>query len=829
MNRSESNQVLEAPLRDDTSFKQVITLISIYITIQDRIIDNKELQIIYNYNSNWQELQNEINNIFSDSPDKIPFQKLIKELANAPKEIIHEAYQLFLEVIYSDGYYDKDEKEIIKKIRQEIHIDQAEFLQLENKIANNIKLYGEKEDKWSDDLKIGFYSFMEKLSPHKENTFSQKKKEILLNGSKFVKKIKEISEYAHYDLTLAEQTVEKSSNRISSLLDNLSSNVNKLQNAKRKDEDLNVFIDKLQKIVEENAIEQLEENIEVLNKKRRSVDYFTISFLGRTKAGKSTLHSIITKEGDDAIGVGKVRTTRFNRVYNWDNLRIIDTPGIGAPNGQSDVDIAASIVDESDLICYVVTNDAIQETEFSFLAEIKKKNKPVLILLNVKENIENERRRALFLKDPLKWKNRTDNKTIQGHIDRINEYMTKYYSNNFYKVIPVMLLAAKISENESDEETKELLYTASNIDEFLTNLKESVFDNGHLRKSQNIIDGSNVRLNSIHESFNEQQETVTTIIKKLKKERESFLKFLDSSNPKYRKRLTGIVDTQLFKLKKLAKDFAINNYELNQREAEIRWKTELKNSGHQKVLDDKIKYEFESIQSDIKNRLEESLDNFQLFFNNISFNLKTTSTFNSRRATEITGTLIGAAGSIIGFFGLVSNPVGWGIAALGIVVMLSSRLFKSKDRRIKEAQEKVEESLLKGINQLEKQYKNAITKELNGMIKNYRKAVDSNMGDLIDNASEINKLLSNELSSGKKQIDNLNKAIVLRVLQHTNHLKFEKDIFKTLKEDNSILQVIRDFSSNKITLSSNYKFNQKTINTISELIQVDFQTTTNQK
>lgn len=50
---------------------------------------------------------------------------------------------------------------------------------------------------------------------------------------------------------------------------------------------------------------------EALEAKKSSLDYFTIAFMGKTKAGKSTLHSILTEQGWDAIGVGKQRTTRF--------------------------------------------------------------------------------------------------------------------------------------------------------------------------------------------------------------------------------------------------------------------------------------------------------------------------------------------------------------------------------------------------------------------------------------------------------------------------------------------------------------------------------------
>ena len=116
------------------------------------------------------------------------------------------------------------------------------------------------------------------------------------------------------------------------------------------------------------------------------------------------------------------RTTRYNRSYFWKNIRIIDTPGVasGEKEGANDTAIASSVIDESDVICYIVTNDSIQESEFSFLKQIREKNKPVIIVLNVKENLENESRFNLFLKDPNKWHERKDEKSIQGHIERLN-------------------------------------------------------------------------------------------------------------------------------------------------------------------------------------------------------------------------------------------------------------------------------------------------------------------------------------------------------------------------------------------------------------------------
>ncbi|BDA68515.1 hypothetical protein CAL7716_026810 [Calothrix sp. PCC 7716] len=151
-------------------------------------------------------------------------------------------------------------------------------------------------------------------------------------------------------------------------------------------------LEAIKQSLEEEIVKKIENVRESLDAKQRALNYFTIAFMGKTKAGKSTLHAIMTGEGWDAIGVGKQRTTRSNRVYEWNNLRIIDTPGIGAPDGKTDEEIAQSVISESDVICYVVTNDSIQESEFKFLRLLKENAKPLIILLNVHKNFRDSRR-----------------------------------------------------------------------------------------------------------------------------------------------------------------------------------------------------------------------------------------------------------------------------------------------------------------------------------------------------------------------------------------------------------------------------------------------------
>jgi hypothetical protein len=57
---------------------------------------------------------------------------------------------------------------------------------------------------------------------------------------------------------------------------------------------------------------------------------FSIALFGRTMSGKSTLMEILTHGDGTSIGKGAQRTTRDVRTYPYNNMIIIDVPGIAA-------------------------------------------------------------------------------------------------------------------------------------------------------------------------------------------------------------------------------------------------------------------------------------------------------------------------------------------------------------------------------------------------------------------------------------------------------------------------------------------------------------------
>lgn len=439
-----------------------------YISTADECIYDKSLVLINEYiiqNNILEESKIEMHKIFGDTEDKISLESVLSNISDYDIEKIKEILYIGLKIILFDGYLSKSEEAIINNLLSKNNISEGEYNIIKKNVENDIKkeeefLIKENELGMVDNIRKTVLSIFKNI-PIKDirDKLEKRYNSFLLNGPEYSEAINKTSEIAKVDLEEAKKILISSKNsllkldkKLENTLENLIKKMSKESNSKEDKEEL---LDDENKKEFENGLIELKNDIsniihknireleEALEKKERALKYYTISFIGKTKAGKSTLHSIITGTGDEFIGVGKQRTTRFNRIYEWKNIRIIDTPGIGAPGGKSDEEIAKSIIDESDLICYVLKNDSVQETEFNFLKLIKDRNKPIVILLNVKENIENEARLKIFLKEPEKWYKRKDEKSLQGHINRIREYAKNIIAMNILKYIQYRCLRLK--------------------------------------------------------------------------------------------------------------------------------------------------------------------------------------------------------------------------------------------------------------------------------------------------------------------------------------------------------------------------------------------------
>lgn len=584
---------------------------------------------------------------------------------------------------------------------------------------------------------------------------------MMLGGLGYSASIAQITEDAEKDLA-----------RVTRIIDDLNSMLNEeynhLASIKPSSKKVSKEVLKIEQIIQgirgsfnEIIDNSLTSNRDVLDKKRRNIRYFTIAFMGRTKAGKSTLHKVITQQENDDIGVGKLRTTRYNRSWYWNKLRIVDTPGIGAPGGEADTEIAKSIIDEADVVCYVVTSDSIQETEFDFFSTIKERNKPLYIILNVKSNLNQAIRLKRFIANPDDWRLGDGPQSIKGHIERIHDKLDGKYNMDAVRIIPIHLLAAQIAlSGEQDSKTSKILFEASNISEFTNSVKKEVQLSGSLKKSLSVIDGTSYQINTIWHKIYTDLKSLKEGNEVLKKKQAKNHMFFKKELAQVEQYLMDIFKNTKKEFKNRASTFASEHYD--DEEAGKAWSNDAVVKSINKRLEQQIQERFNDLNEKIKSELEEMIMDMRISLatNNIGSNVSGESVTNTRLAANVFVSVISAT-----LF--VWNPLGWSVAVLAVVGIIGSflsSLFTSKSEKIRKATDKLRKQLSDSID-------SGIDKNLKQVLENTRKSIndtyksiDSVLKAYTKNADDIITDMDRLVKQVQEKENAINSLVSLRIL-----------------------------------------------------------------
>ena len=234
--------------------------------------------------------------------------------------------------------------------------------------------------------------------------------------NEYLNVLKQCSEIAFEEYNVVSKKLKKLKKDLTYFQEKLINTINSVNKSAIKDnsvlEPLNKVNDKTSELLRNNFY-----NFEnSFAKKKENLSNFTVTLFGRTKCGKSTIREALTNGDGSTIGTGSQRTTRDVKVYNWNQLRILDTPGFDAYEGEDDERIAFSQIDETDLIIFLVTSDSIEESEFEKLVSFRRENKPVIILLNILYDLNHPLKKKQFLKN---YKNYVSIPAIKGHLSRL--------------------------------------------------------------------------------------------------------------------------------------------------------------------------------------------------------------------------------------------------------------------------------------------------------------------------------------------------------------------------------------------------------------------------
>ena len=547
--------------------------------------------------------------------------------------------------------------------------------------------------------------------------------------------------------------------------------------------------------------ESISQNIELLDKKKRNIHYFTIAFMGRTKAGKSTLHKVVTQQEDDDIGIGKLRTTRYNRSWYWDRLRIVDTPGIGAPGGEVDTEIAKSIIDEADMICYIVTSDSIQETEFDFFETIKDRNKPLYIILNYKSNLTGVRLKR-FLENPTDWKDSKGAQSIEGHFKRIEERLSGKYNMDAVAIIPLHLLAAQLYiEGGFDADTLEKLREGSNIATFIRKIKEEIYNTGCLKKSLSIIDGSSYKIHQINSRIQADCDALKRDIDLLENKRKKISSFFSIEKNKLTNKLSSISDSVKHELENRANTFSNENYD--NENAGTSWERDHVVKSILERYKNRISDCIEDFKFKLKSEMEEVTGDLQMQFKFNTFkDITGSSISNTRLGVEIFGSIITAAAPII--ISQLWNPGGWILAAgiiVGGIVSLFTRLFTSKSEKIRKAINQMKEQLERGIDENMNKNKRSLLSNINTSINRAFHEINNVFVAYITSANDILNKMDGLLKKSNRSENAINSLVGFRILDYVKKNKVKDKKIKDMTNEFLVenYPVERDWSNHSLT------------------------------
>lgn len=195
---------------------------------------------------------------------------------------------------------------------------------------------------------------------------------------------------------------------------------------------------------------------------------FRVVLMGQTTAGKSTLFRYLTGLSETRIGEGRQRTTReisIGTVADLD-IEVVDTPGVGAMDGQDDFDTAFTQVAGADLILWVAPTFAAQLSTGLALEQLADLGKPILVALNCRHDISTE----IGLLDMLEEPDLVFSEDALRNLAPITRFLSRA-GGRFLRAVPIHAQAALRSVTQPPEsEESRILHENSRIDDLVQEL-----------------------------------------------------------------------------------------------------------------------------------------------------------------------------------------------------------------------------------------------------------------------------------------------------------------------------------------------------------------------
>ena len=190
----------------------------------------------------------------------------------------------------------------------------------------------------------------------------------------------------------------------------------------------------------------------------------SLVFVGQYSAGKSTILRALTKI--ETIEIGEKITTQVTKEYEWDNLKVIDTPGIHTTLRPDHDEISYEAIVNADILVYVVTHELFDSyigQNFKKLLLEKNKAGEIILVVNKMATVGNTKENREIKRLDLKK-------------------VTEPYSPEDLRTCFIDAESYIDSLEEKDEEISNELYNRSNYEELVDTINIFVEQRGYYSK-----------------------------------------------------------------------------------------------------------------------------------------------------------------------------------------------------------------------------------------------------------------------------------------------------------------------------------------------------------
>ena len=503
------------------------------------------------------------------------------------------------------------------------------------------------------------------------------------------------------------------------------------------------------------------EQVRLMEEKRAQLDKFSITLFGRTMCGKSTLMEILTNGDGSSIGKGSQRTTRDVRSYDWKGLKIIDVPGIAAFQGREDEELAFEAAAQSDLVLFLITDDAPQDEEAKCLARIRTQGKPILGICNIKAALNDEDDMYLFLRRNWFHHKRRE---LDAIVQQFHEFAEKYSPGSRIRFIYTHLQSKFLSQQPDYKPQQIKLERASCFNYVENQIISEVINRGKFLRWKSFIDISvapMLEFSDLLLDFSAQNSSSGRVL--IDKGRQ-----VKSWSDRFKKSGEERIDTFIKKEMNFLRDeipgFTEDYYDRS--DVGNRWNSLVEKQG----IEQKARKLVEQIQNKCKAELSEVARQLEVELNLVgefagNRRISMDSIFDTKRAWNW-GTKILSGGLGIAAFILISGPLGWAAAAVLGIGKLFSRLFDDREKKARKQRNELERRLNRDVNKIEGNIKKELNSWFQDILKNQVNVLIKDLSTITSNLfklADVQRTLAWALNKQQKRLhlDLLNEALDL--------------------------------------------------------------------